>query len=118
MEDQRQRKPRILCLHGHGSTKQLVFTKWPQSVTQKLDLVFLDAPFPVEGTSGIEGYEWFHANEDFTEYTNFEEGLEFIQDYMLENGRFDGIMGFSQVLNFWYVYICFFSHILLTRKWN
>ncbi|QCD90691.1 Serine hydrolase FSH [Vigna unguiculata] len=41
-------------------------------------------------TSDVKGYEWFHANEDFTEYTNFEEGLAYIEDYMVNNGPFQG----------------------------
>ncbi|XP_020217641.1 esterase OVCA2 [Cajanus cajan] len=105
MEDQRERKPRILCLHGFRTSgqilKQLVL-RWPESVTQKLDLVFLDAQFPAQGTSSVEGifdppyYEWFQANEDFSQYTNFEECLTYIEDFMLNNGPFDGILGFSQ----------------------
>ncbi|TKY69924.1 Rhodanese domain-containing protein 6 [Spatholobus suberectus] len=105
MEDQSQRKPRILCLHGFRTSgeilKQLVL-RWPEPVIQKLDLVFLDGQFPAQGRSDMEGifdppyYEWFQANEDFTEYSNFEECLAYIQDYMVKNGPFDGLLGFSQ----------------------
>lgn len=35
--------------------------------------------------------------QDFTEYTNFEECLAYIEDYMLKNGPFDGFLSFSQV---------------------
>lgn len=105
MEDQNKRKPRILCLHGFRTSgeilKQLVL-RWPESVTQNLDLVFLDAQFPAQGRSDVEGifdppyYEWFQTNEDFTEYTNFEECLTYIEDFMVKNGPFDGVLGFSQ----------------------
>jgi len=71
-EDQTQRKPRILCLHGFRTSgeilKQLVL-RWPEPVIQKLDLVFLDGQFPAQGRSDVEGifdppyYEWFQANE-------------------------------------------------------
>jgi len=43
--------------------------KWPQNVLDKLDLVFVDAPFPCNGKSAVEGifdppyYEWFQFNE-------------------------------------------------------
>jgi len=43
--------------------------KWPQNVLDKLDLVFVDAPFPCNGKSDVEGifdppyYEWFQFNE-------------------------------------------------------
>ncbi|BAT99474.1 Rhodanese-like domain-containing protein [Vigna angularis] len=105
MEDQTQRKPRILCLHGFRTSgeilKQLVL-RWPEPVIQNLDLVFLDGQFPSQGRSDVEGifdppyYEWFQANEDFSEYRNFEECLAYIEDFMLKNGPFDGVLGFSQ----------------------
>ncbi|XP_027768673.1 esterase AGAP003155-like isoform X2 [Solanum pennellii] len=72
MEKESKRKPRILCLHGYRESakilKKLIF-RWPESVTGKLDLVFLDAPFPAKGKSRIEGYfdppyfEWFQFNK-------------------------------------------------------
>ncbi|KAK8717356.1 hypothetical protein V6N13_044627 [Hibiscus sabdariffa] len=68
----------------------------------RLDLVFLDAPFPALGKSDVEGifdppyFEWFQANQNFTEYTNVEECLAYIEDYMIKNGPFDGFLGFSQ----------------------
>ncbi|KAL5539296.1 hypothetical protein UlMin_038758 [Ulmus minor] len=105
-ENQSQRKPRILCLHGFrtsaGILKSLIGKRWPVSVVGKLDLVFLDGPYPAQGKSDVEGifdppyYEWFQANQDFSEYTNFEECLAYIEDYMVKNGPFDGFLGFSQ----------------------
>ncbi|AES96052.1 putative alpha/Beta hydrolase [Medicago truncatula] len=105
MEEQSQKKPKILCLHGFRTSgeilKKLVL-RWPETVIQKLDLVFLDGPFPAQGKSDVEGifdppyYEWFQSNEGFTEYRNFEECLAYIEDYMLKNGPFDGVLGFSQ----------------------
>jgi hypothetical protein len=35
--------------------------------------------------------------QDYTEYRNFEECIAYIEDYMLKNGPFDGVLGFSQV---------------------
>ncbi|XP_059457725.1 uncharacterized protein LOC132187431 [Corylus avellana] len=104
MENQTQRKPRILCLHGFRTSGEILKKlagRLPQTVLEKLDLVFLDAPFPAEGKSDVEGiydppyYEWFQANEDYTEYTNFEECLAYMEDYMLKHGPFDGVLGFS-----------------------
>jgi hypothetical protein len=77
--------------------------KWPKSVIDRLDLVFLDAPFPCQGKSDVEGifdppyYEWFQFNKEFTEYTNFEKCLEYLEDRMIKLGPFDGLIGFSQV---------------------
>ncbi|KAF2283923.1 hypothetical protein GH714_017270 [Hevea brasiliensis] len=105
MENQIQKKPRILCLHGFRTSAailQKLVLRWPENVLEKLDLVFLDAPFPARGKSDVEGifdppyFEWFQANKDFTEYSNFGECLAYIENYMIEHGPFDGLLGFSQ----------------------
>ncbi|KAL5102574.1 hypothetical protein RYX36_006901 [Vicia faba] len=99
------RKPRFLCLHGFRTSGEIMkkqIHKWPQNVLDKLDLVFVDAPFPCTGKSDVEGifdppyYEWFQFNKEFTEYTKFDECLQFIEDYMIKHGPFDGLLGFSQ----------------------
>ena len=38
-----------------------------------------------------------YFSQEFTEYTNFDECLAYIEDYMIKNGPFDGLLGFSQV---------------------
>ncbi|PIA51958.1 hypothetical protein AQUCO_01000079v1 [Aquilegia coerulea] len=105
LPQQNQRKPRFLCLHGFRTSAKIMKTqigKWPESVLDKLDLVFVDAPFPALGKSDVEGifdppyYEWFQSNKEWTEHTNFEECLACIEDYMLKLGPFDGLVGFSQ----------------------
>ncbi|KAI6692138.1 hypothetical protein NL676_019848 [Syzygium grande] len=104
-ESRARKKPRILCLHGFRMSAKILETQirqWPESVLEKLDLVFLDAPYPSRGKSGVEGifdppyFEWFQGNQDFTEYENFEECIAFIEDFMVKNGPFDGLLGFSQ----------------------
>ncbi|VVA92527.1 unnamed protein product [Arabis nemorensis] len=99
------RKPRFLCLHGFRTSGEIMKTqlhKWPQSVLDRLDLVFLDAPFPCQGKSDVDGifdppyYEWFQFNKEFTEYENFENCLEYLEDRMIKLGPFDGLIGFSQ----------------------
>jgi len=66
------RKPRLLCLHGFRTSGEILKTqihKWPQSLLDNLDLVFVDAPFPCQGKSDVEGifdppyYEWFQFNK-------------------------------------------------------
>ncbi|KAI6692140.1 hypothetical protein NL676_019850 [Syzygium grande] len=98
-------KPRILCLHGFRTSAKILETqihRWPESVLEKLDLVFLDGQYPSRGKSSVEGifdppyFEWFQANQDFTEYEHFEECISFIEDFMVKNGPFDGFLGFSQ----------------------
>ncbi|KAE9450037.1 hypothetical protein C3L33_18066, partial [Rhododendron williamsianum] len=72
MEQQPVRKPRVLCLHAFRTSGK-IFEKqtevWPEFVREKMDLVFIDAPFPAEGGSGVQGkfdppyYEWFQFNQ-------------------------------------------------------
>ncbi|KAJ1392382.1 Serine hydrolase FSH [Sesbania bispinosa] len=63
---------------------------------------FPDGKFPAGGKSDIEGifpppyFEWFQFNKDFTEYTNLEECLSYLCEYITANGPFDGFLGFSQ----------------------
>ncbi|XP_010530093.1 PREDICTED: esterase OVCA2-like isoform X2 [Tarenaya hassleriana] len=99
------KKPRLLCLHGFRTSGEIMkkqIQKWPESVLDRLDLVFLDAPFPSQGKSVVEAifdppyYEWFQTNKEFNEYTNFEKCLEYIEDYIIKHGPFDGFAGFSQ----------------------
>jgi len=72
MGSEERRKPRLLCLHGFRTSGEILKTqihKWPQSVLDHLDLVFVDAPFPCQGKSDVEGifdppyYEWFQFNK-------------------------------------------------------
>nr|XP_043636618.1 esterase OVCA2-like [Erigeron canadensis] len=99
------RKPRILFLHGFRTSGHIFKTqlnKWPESVLDKMDLFFPDAPFPCTGKSQVERifdppyYEWYRSNKDFTEYENFEECLEFIEECMIKYAPIDGLAGFSQ----------------------
>ncbi|KAI7724637.1 hypothetical protein M8C21_004385 [Ambrosia artemisiifolia] len=76
------RNPRILCLHGFRTSGQIFKTqinKWPESVLEKVDLFFPNAPFDCNGVSGVEGvfdppyYEWFQFHKDYKRYENFDE---------------------------------------------
>lgn len=106
MENQTQKKPRVLCLHGFRASgeifKSMLQTRWPETVLEKLDMVYLDGPFPAQGKSSIEDvydppyYEWFQCNEDFTEFINFKDCVKYLEDYMVKYGPFDGILGDSQ----------------------
>lgn len=67
-----KRKPRILCLHGFRTSGEIFKTqlkKWPESVHEKVQFFFPDAPFPCNGKSEVEGifdppyYEWFQFNK-------------------------------------------------------
>ncbi|KAI5654971.1 hypothetical protein M9H77_32158 [Catharanthus roseus] len=101
-----QRKPRFLCLHGFRTSgeilKKQLTTKWHQSVLEKIDLVYVDAPFPCQGKSEVEGifdppyYEWFQFNKEFSEYQNFDKCLAYIEECFIKHGPIDGLLGFSQ----------------------
>uniref|UniRef100_A0A2P2QL57 UPF0483 protein CBG03338-like n=1 Tax=Rhizophora mucronata TaxID=61149 RepID=A0A2P2QL57_RHIMU len=104
-QTQNTKKPRILCLHGFrtsGAILRKLMGRWPETVLGKLDLEFLDGPFPAHGKSDAEGffdppyYEWYQSSQDFEEYRNFEECMAYIEKYMFNHGPFDGLLGFSQ----------------------
>ncbi|KAK0605767.1 hypothetical protein LWI29_030523 [Acer saccharum] len=105
MENESMRKPKILCLHGFRTSAHIykcMCRKFGESILEKLDLDFIDAPFPAQGKSAAQGiydppyYEWFQTNQNFTEYYNFDECVAFLEDYMAKHGPYDGLMGFSQ----------------------
>lgn len=68
-DENNKKKPRFLCLHGFRTSgaimKEQIISKWPESVTSRLDMFFADAPFPCAGKSDVDGifpppyYEWF-----------------------------------------------------------
>lgn len=101
-----RRRPRFLCLHGFRTSAEImrkqVLGKWPADVTARLDLVFADAPFPAEGKSEVEGifdppyYEWFQFDKGFMEYKNLDKCFAYIEELMIKDGPFDGLLGFSQ----------------------
>ncbi|KAJ8540147.1 hypothetical protein K7X08_026536 [Anisodus acutangulus] len=100
---QYEKKPRVLCLHGHRSNteilkKELVHN-WAEIVLEKLDLVFLNGPFLLPDKVDVRSlpyFAWFHADKDFKEISKFEECVQYIEDNMEKYGPFDGVLGFSQ----------------------
>ncbi|KAK4353925.1 hypothetical protein RND71_026119 [Anisodus tanguticus] len=103
---QYEKKPRVLCLHGHRSNteilkKELVLN-WAEIVLEKQDLVFLNGPFllpdkvDVRIFFSLPYFAWFHADKDFKEISKFEECVQYIEDNMEKYGPFDGVLGFSQ----------------------
>ncbi|XP_058079440.1 dihydrofolate reductase-like [Magnolia sinica] len=96
---------KVLCLHGFrtsGSFLQKQISKWDPSIFADFHMVFPDGLFPAGGKSDIEGifpppyFEWFQFNQEFTEYTNLDECISYLCDYITSNGPFDGLLGFSQ----------------------
>lgn len=76
MENEIQKKkPRLVCLHGFrtsGSILQNMVEILPQPLLEKLDLVFMDAPFLAQAKSEVDGifepplYEWFQSDQVIT----------------------------------------------------
>ncbi|VAH26210.1 unnamed protein product [Triticum turgidum subsp. durum] len=102
---EQEKKLKVLCLHGFrtsGGFLKKQISKWHPSILQQFDTVFPDGQFPAGGKSDIEGifpppyFEWFQFDKDFTEYTNLDECIAYLCDYMVKNGPFDGLLGFSQ----------------------
>ncbi|KAF9679472.1 hypothetical protein SADUNF_Sadunf06G0018500 [Salix dunnii] len=102
---QNEKKMKILCLHGFrtsGSFLQKQISKWDPSIFSQFDLDFPDGKYPAGGKSEIEGifpppyFEWFQFDKDFTEYTNLEECISYLCEYITTRGPFDGFLGFSQ----------------------
>jgi len=105
MEVTGEKKMKILCLHGFrtsGSILKKQISKWDPSIFAQFDMVFPDGIFPAGGKSEVEGiypgpfFEWFQFDKDFTEYTNLEECITFLCEYITTNGPFAGFLGFSQ----------------------
>ncbi|CAK9322848.1 unnamed protein product [Citrullus colocynthis] len=101
----REERLKILCLHGfrtNGSFLRKQLSKWDPSILAHFDMEFPDGIFPAGGKSEIEGYfpppyfEWFQFNEDYTKYTNLEECIDYLCNYITTNGPFHGLLGFSQ----------------------
>ncbi|XP_051213572.1 dihydrofolate reductase isoform X1 [Lolium perenne] len=100
-----EKKYKVLCLHGFrtsGSFLKKQISKWHPSIFEQFEMVFPDGMYPAGGKSDIEGifpppyFEWFQFNKEFTEYTNLDECISYLCDYMVKNGPFDGLLGFSQ----------------------
>ncbi|KAI5063874.1 hypothetical protein GOP47_0020544 [Adiantum capillus-veneris] len=100
-------KLRVLCLHGFRTSGIIMETqmrKLDRTALDLLDMTFLDAPYPAEGKSDVEGifpppyYEWFQFTKTDTGaiFRHLKECIQFISDFMEKHGPFDGIVGFSQ----------------------
>ncbi|KAL2482979.1 Serine hydrolase [Forsythia ovata] len=105
VEDRDRKKMKILCLHGFrtsGSFLKKQINKWDSSIFAHFDMDFPDGIYPAGGKSDIEGifpgpyFEWFQFNKEFTVYTNLEECINYLCEYITSKGPFEGLLGFSQ----------------------
>ena len=79
------------------------------SNNEDIEFVFLNAPFPfidygflqsAENAATEQRYQWMSYKPEWSEidfhYDTIKESIEYIIDYINENGTFDGLLGFSQ----------------------
>ncbi|KAL6937645.1 hypothetical protein ACO0RG_004161 [Hanseniaspora osmophila] len=119
MTNAEKSRPRILMLHGHAQSDKIFSSKTGalrKGLTKQLgyDLYYPCAPteiqladFREEGetaeslemynsTAGTNIYTWFHKDPVTEENTIPEETIGYLRQYVIENGPFEGIIGFSQ----------------------
>eukprot|EP00877_Chromochloris_zofingiensis_P004961 jgi/Chrzof1/14466/Cz09g03290.t1 len=115
MTEQPQRKLRILALHSFRTSaetfkEQFRRAKLDTSISDLVELEFIDAPHPatgdvpedVKGKFGPPHYEWFSTervkggNEYIFTYNGLDASEAYVTHYMLTHGPFDGLLGFSQ----------------------
>lgn len=100
------RKLRVLCLHGRRTSGKILSMQTAAiQYHTPMQYVFVDAPYPAEGPPdpgitmfypGHAYFEWFLRGDDDRRYIGLVESLNFLVTYLIENGPFDGILGFSQ----------------------
>ncbi|KAI3631399.1 hypothetical protein MIR68_010889 [Amoeboaphelidium protococcarum] len=101
---------KILCLHGYGQTadrfrRQVSAIRKQLAKQQNCVMDFLQAPHvvtePEDESVDLteETFCWFRKlqhNDGTWEYCGLEQSIEFIKNYIADNGPFDGVFGFSQ----------------------
>ncbi|PMD16305.1 hypothetical protein NA56DRAFT_708855 [Hyaloscypha hepaticicola] len=102
-------KSKILCLHGAYTSGEIFRLQLGQLVTrlekeQNLELHFLDGLVETECQEDMRSmfrgpyYSWCSMLSDnkLVDYESAKQALDFVLDIIVEDGPFDGIMGFSQ----------------------
>ncbi|XP_014472000.1 PREDICTED: UPF0483 protein CG5412 [Dinoponera quadriceps] len=99
-------KLRILALHGYTQSDVIFSAKLGalrKGFKKEIDFTFIKAPHEVPSTNG-NGYGWWFNTEDhYYKATvpsdlcvGFTDSVNLIKKVFLEQGPFDGILGFSQ----------------------
>ncbi|KAG6549098.1 hypothetical protein Mapa_009324 [Marchantia paleacea] len=99
------RKLRVMCLHGFRTSakimqQQVELAQW--ALDDIVEFVYMNAPFPATGKSDVEKkfeapfFEWYQANQDYSEIYGLEEASVQIIEFIKTRGPFDGLLGFSQ----------------------
>jgi predicted esterase len=101
---------KILLLHGWRTSGEILF--WQTAAFRYnvgIDVVKINAPWPAKGPPypGIAQvypnqpyYEWWETKRDSNdipvESSGVEKSLEYVEEFLEENGPFLGVLGFSQ----------------------
>ena len=95
---------KFICLHGWRTSGEILRCQTAAFRAHvRIDCDFPDAPFRGQGPpdSGIatyypdhEYYEWYLKTEE--SINNIDESINYIINFIKENGPYDGILGFSQ----------------------
>jgi len=91
------KKLRILCLHGYKQNGTIFKSKTAvlrKSMKDIADFVYIDAPHIVDESKGTAS--WWRASKDGKEYRGWETTIDFLRKVFINQGPFDGILGFSQ----------------------
>eukprot|EP01023_Acetabularia_acetabulum_P062470 TRINITY_DN7693_c0_g1_i2.p3 TRINITY_DN7693_c0_g1~~TRINITY_DN7693_c0_g1_i2.p3 ORF type:complete len:240 (+),score=30.90 TRINITY_DN7693_c0_g1_i2:151-870(+) len=101
-------KIRLLCLHGFWTSgkilkQQLQLANWQDKFGDLVEFEFLTAPHKATGKIpedvSFPGpyFEWWNAKkiDDEIVYQGVEQSLDYIEQYLAQNGPFDGFLGFS-----------------------
>jgi len=104
-------KTRILVLHGFydsAQNRQYQMRSLIRSM-KDIEFVFINSPFPFidydflktsDNSSNEQRYQWMSYKPGWPvtmyNYDTIKESIEYIIDYINQNGPFDGLLGFSQ----------------------
>ncbi|XP_032681807.1 esterase OVCA2 [Odontomachus brunneus] len=99
-------KLRILALHGYVQSDVIFSAKLGslrKGFKKEIDFIFIKAPHEVPSTDG-NGYGWwFNTKDHYFKATDpsvlcvgFTDSINLVKKTFLEQGPFDGILGFSQ----------------------
>ena len=111
-----QKRLRVLCLHSFRTNAKILETQlmlrgWLKRLRDSVEFVYLDAPYACSTDEALrqdaavreyfptETYgpyrEWWNASSN-GEYARLETTLKHVDDFIVNNGPFDGLLGFSQ----------------------
>ena len=108
MENKECPKLRVLCLHGHYNTAEVMkhqLAYYEHVFRDYIEFDYLTAKFEAkevydekiyEKFNGGPFYSWIYFNEAKNKWEGAPESFQQTVDHLNENGPYDGVIGFSQ----------------------